>query len=129
VKIVGRIKDMVIRGGGNVYPREIEDVMLAHPDVWDAAVIPVPEPDLGEAVVAVVHPRDGVDADESLADALDAWCRARLAAYKVPKRIVFDTDLPRQDNGKLYKRELRDRYAGLFVTPAAREGGPTPSHR
>ena len=119
----------IVSGGVNIYPREIEDVLLAHPRVWDVAVIPVPEADLGEAVVAVVEPRDGVDPDDDLADELDAWCRARVAAYKVPKRIVFDAELPRQDNGKLYKRELRDRYAALFVTPGARGAGPTPSHR
>jgi fatty-acyl-CoA synthase len=118
----------IVSGGVNIYPREIEDVLLAHPDVWDVAVIPVPEPDLGEAVVAVVQLRDGAARDD-LADDLGSWCRERLAAYKCPKRIVFDVELPRQDNGKLYKRALRARYEGLFVTAAAREEGPAPSPR
>jgi len=118
----------IVSGGVNIYPREIEDVLLAHPDVWDVAVIPVPEPDLGEAVVAVVQLRDGGGGEDVLADELASWCRTRLAGYKCPKRIVFEAELPRQDNGKLYKRVLRDRYADLF-TGAAREEGPTPSRR
>jgi len=119
----------IVSGGVNIYPRQIEDVLLAHPLVWDVAVIPVPEPDLGEAAVAVVQPVPGARSDAALADDLVAWCRARLAAYKVPKRIVFEAALPRQDNGKLYKQALRARYRDLLVTASAPEGAPDPPRR
>jgi long-chain acyl-CoA synthetase len=119
----------IVSGGVNIYPRQIEDVLLAHARVWDAAAIPVPEPDLGEAAVAVVQVQPGTQPEPELADQLTSWCRERLAAYKVPKRIVFETDLPRQDNGKLYKHALRERYRDLLFTPEAPGGGPDPSHR
>ncbi|MBM3658076.1 MAG: AMP-binding protein [Actinobacteria bacterium] len=119
----------IVSGGVNIYPRQIEDVLLAHPQVWDVAVIPVPEPDLGEAAVAVVQVVPGTRTGAGLSDELTAWCRARLAAYKVPKRIVFDPELPRQDNGKLYKHALRERYRDLVVTPAAPAGAPDPPRR
>ncbi len=119
----------IVSGGVNIYPRQIEDVLLAHPQVWDVAVIPVPEPDLGEAVVAVVQAIPGSRTGAGLSDELAAWCRARLAAYKVPKRIVFDAALPRQDNGKLYKHALRERYRDVMVTPSAPAGVPDPPRR
>jgi fatty-acyl-CoA synthase len=119
----------IVSGGVNIYPRQIEDVLIAHPEVWDVAVIPVPDGDLGEAAVAVVQPTPEARSSEDLAVALDVWCRDRLAAYKRPKRVVFTDALPRHDNGKLYKRALRERYRDLLVTAAAPEAGPDPPLR
>jgi fatty-acyl-CoA synthase len=119
----------IVSGGVNIYPRQIEDVLIAHPEVWDVAVIPVPDVDLGEAAVAVVQPTPEARSGEDLAVALDVWCRDRLAAYKRPKRVVFTDALPRHDNGKLYKRALRERYRDLLVTPSAPGAAPDPPLR
>ena len=100
----------IIAGGVNVYPQEIEDVLLAHPAVFDVAVFGVPHAEYGEEVKAVVQPDPAVAADESLVAELLEHCRAHLAAFKCPRSIDFDTDLPREPNGKLMKRVLRDRY-------------------
>jgi long-chain acyl-CoA synthetase len=96
---------MVISGGVNVYPAEIEAVLAEHPDVVDSAVFGVPDAEWGEALVAVVEPRPGAPLD---ADGLRAWCRARLAAYKCPRRFDLVATLPRDPNGKVQKRGLRD---------------------
>ena len=101
---------MIISGGVNIYPQEAENVLVNHPKVMDVAVIGVPNPDLGEEVKAVVQPVSWADAGEALADELLAYCRDRLAAYKCPRSVDFDPELPRLDSGKLYKRVLRDRY-------------------
>jgi long-chain acyl-CoA synthetase len=100
----------IISGGVNIYPREIEEVLLGHPDVADAAVFGVPDADLGEAVQAVVEPRAGVLADAALAAALFSHCRAALATFKCPKAIDFTAQLPRTDTGKLLKTPLRADY-------------------
>ncbi len=100
----------IIAGGVNVYPQEIEDVLLAHPAVVDAAVFGIPHPEYGEEIRAVVQPALGVVADDSLRAELVAHCRAHLAGFKCPRSIDFDADLPREPNGKLMKRVLRDRY-------------------
>jgi long-chain acyl-CoA synthetase len=102
--------DMIITGGVNVYPAEIEAALLAHPEVGDAAVFGIPNAEWGEEVKAVVEPAPGVAADAALAEKLLAHCRARLAAYKCPRTIDFSEALPRDPNGKLYKRRLRDPY-------------------
>lgn len=101
---------MIISGGVNIYPREIEDRIIVHPDVDDVAVIGVAEDDMGECVVAVVQPAKGVVGDDRLSDALAAWCRAELAGFKVPRRFDFRDALPRHATGKLYKRLLVDEY-------------------
>jgi long-chain acyl-CoA synthetase len=103
--IVDRAKDLVIRGGYNVYPREIEEVLYAHPDIVEAAVIGKPDERLGEEVVAVVVRRDGSDLT---ADEVIAYCRERLAAYKYPREIRFVTELPKGASGKVLKSALRD---------------------
>lgn len=104
--IVDRKKDMIISGGFNIYPQEIEQVIWGHEAVQDCAVIGVPDPEWGEAVTAVVELAPDGDVD---ADTLKTLCRERLSGVKTPKSVVFDT-LPRSANGKVLKRELRDRY-------------------
>lgn len=101
---------MIIAGGVNIYPREIEDVIVTHPAVADVAVFGVPNDDLGEEVKAVVQPVDMAQAGPALAAELTAWCGERLARFKVPRSIDFEAELPRLPTGKLYKRLLRDRY-------------------
>jgi len=101
---------MIISGGVNIYPQEIEDVLVTHPAVLDAAVIGVPNDEFGEEVKAVVQAVAGVDPSPDLAHELLSHCRSHLAAYKVPRSIDFTAELPRLPTGKLYKRLLRDRY-------------------
>lgn len=106
---------MIISGGVNIYPQEIENLLVTHPKVMDAAVIGAPCPDLGEKVIAVVQPRDMADALKDGGAELEAELREFLAPslskVKMPKLFDFRPDLPREANGKLYKRELRDEYA------------------
>ena len=102
--IVDRIKDLVIRGGYNVYPREVEEVLYAHPAILEAAVIGRPDERLGEEVVAVVVPREGAELG---ADDVIAYCRERLAAYKCPREIRFMAELPKGPSGKILKAALR----------------------
>ena len=101
---------MIVSGGVNIYPQEVEDTLLLHPEVADAAVFGVPNAEFGEEVKAVVQPVDMARAGAPLADELLGWCRERLAHYKCPRSVDFTAELPRGDNGKLYKRVLRDRY-------------------
>ncbi|MFJ9029020.1 class I adenylate-forming enzyme family protein [Streptomyces sp. NPDC102274] len=109
VSVVDRIKDMIVRGGENVYCVEVEDVLHAHPDVIDAAVLGVPHPVLGEEVAAVVRIRPGAGTD---AGELRAHVGRRLAAFKVPAHVlVREEPLPRNPTGKILKRELRDPVA------------------
>jgi long-chain acyl-CoA synthetase len=103
--IVDRAKDLVIRGGYNVYPREIEEVLYAHPDIVEAAVIGKPDERLGEEVVAVVSVRPEC---ELSADEVIAYCRERLAAYKYPREVRFVAELPKGPSGKILKSALRD---------------------
>ena len=106
--IVDRVKDLIITGGSNVYPREVEEVLFRHPRIADVAVVGTPDEQWGEQVTAVVTPVAGA----TLSDAdLDAWCRKDLAGYKVPKRYVVVDALPRNASGKVLKRELRESLA------------------
>ncbi len=102
--IVDRAKDLVIRGGYNVYPREIEEVLYAHPAILEAAVIGKPDERLGEEVVAVVALREGASVS---AEEIIAYCRERLAAYKYPREIRFMAELPKGPSGKILKAALR----------------------
>jgi long-chain acyl-CoA synthetase len=102
--------DMIISGGANIYPAEIENVLLGHPSVADVAVFGVPHEDWGEEVKAVVEPADGVEPSPALATEIIEYCSSRLAKFKTPKSIDFTDALPRDPNGKLYKRKLRDPY-------------------
>jgi acyl-CoA synthetase (AMP-forming)/AMP-acid ligase II len=103
---------MIISGGMNIYPREIEDRLIEHPQVADVAVFGVPNSEFGEEVKAVVQPMPGVEAGDALRADLLALCREQLAHYKCPRSIDFEAELPRLPTGKLYKRLLRDRYWG-----------------
>ncbi|MFQ5479366.1 MAG: acyl-CoA synthetase [Candidatus Binatia bacterium] len=105
-----RKADMIISGGVNIYPAEIESVLLSHRKVADVAVFGIPHDDWGEEVKAVVQPAEGVEADESLAEELGAFCEGKLAKYKRPRSLDFIEEMPRDPNGKLYKRKLRDPY-------------------
>ena len=103
---------MIISGGVNIYPQEIENRIITHPKVTDVAVIGGPDPEMGERVIAVVQPADMADAGPALAEELTAWCRAELSGVKTPRQIDFTPELPRHATGKLYKRLLRDQYWG-----------------
>jgi long-chain acyl-CoA synthetase len=102
--------DMIISGGANIYPAEIENVFLAHPKVGDVAVFGIPNEDWGEEIKAVVEPLEGVQPGDELSADLLAFCADRLARFKTPKSIDFIEEMPRDPNGKLYKRKLRDPY-------------------
>ena len=101
---------MIVSGGVNIYPQEAENLLITHPRVADVAVVGVPDPEMGEAVKAVVQPLDWADAGPAFAAELIAWCRERLSHVKCPRSVDFDHELPRHDNGKLYKRAVQDRY-------------------
>ncbi|GAC1646441.1 MAG: acyl-CoA synthetase [Mycobacterium sp.] len=101
---------MIVSGGVNIYPQEAENLLITHPKLVDAAVFGVPNDEFGEEVKAVVQPADGIAAGPDLEDELIAFCRAHLAAYKCPRSVEFQADLPRDPNGKLYKRRIRDSY-------------------
>ncbi|GAA0556381.1 AMP-binding protein [Actinomadura livida] len=110
--IVDRIKDMIITGGVNVYPAEVEAVLAAHPAVLDSAVVGVPDPEWGEQVRALVQLSPGRAPSAELAAELIAYCRERLAGQKCPRAVEFREELPRTETGKLLKRLLRDELSG-----------------
>ena len=103
---------MIISGGVNIYPQEAENLLVTHDKVLDAAVIGVPNEDLGEEVKAVVQLMPGVEPGPELERELLGFCREHLARFKCPRSIDFEDELPRLPTGKLYKRLLRDRYWG-----------------
>lgn len=105
-----RKSHMIISGGVNIYPQETENVLIAHPSVFDAAVIGVPNEDFGEEVKAVVELEPGIAASDQLAQHLIEYCRERIAHFKCPRSVDFVAHLPRLPNGKLVKRELRAKY-------------------
>jgi long-chain acyl-CoA synthetase len=108
--LTGRSAELIISGGVNIYPAEIDAALLEHPAVHDVATIGVPDEEWGEAVKAVVEVRAGVTADDALAAELLAFCRDRLAHFKCPRSIDFAVDLPRFETGKIYRRLVRDGY-------------------
>ena len=109
--LTGRSAELIISGGVNIYPAEVDAVLLMHPAVADVAVVGVPDEEWGEAVKAVVQPVAGVRADPRLAEELLAHCREHLARYKCPRSVDFSDDLPRLPTGKIVRRKVRDRYA------------------
>ena len=108
--LTDRSANLIITGGVNVYPAEVEAALLADPRVGDAVVIGAPDPEWGEQVVAIVEPAEGIVASEELAASLVDECRTRIAAFKCPRRVDFVAALPRLPNGKVEKRRLRDVY-------------------
>jgi fatty-acyl-CoA synthase len=115
--IVGRIKDMVIRGGENIYPREIEEFLYSHPKVKDVQCFGVPDPRYGEELVAAIILKDGQDADE---EEIRAFCRERIAHYKVPRYVRFVDGFPTTVTGKVQKFILRSETAALLGLTAER---------
>jgi acyl-CoA synthetase (AMP-forming)/AMP-acid ligase II len=101
---------LIISGGVNIYPQEVENILIQHPQVSDVAVFGIPNAEFGEEVKAVVQPRDTPDSQAALALELIAWCKERLSSVKCPKTIDFAAVLPRLENGKLYKREIALSY-------------------
>ena len=101
---------MIISGGVNIYPKETEDALIMHPKVADVAVFGVPNEEMGEEVKAVVQLLNHAEAGDELAFDLIQWAKERLSSVKVPKSIDFMEQLPRMENGKLYKRHLMDAY-------------------
>ncbi len=106
--LMDRSKDMIISGGSNIYPREVEEVLLTHPLVSEVSVVGAPDPDWGENVVAFVVPREGASLDDP---ELDAHVTSNIARFKRPKRYVFVDALPKSNYGKILKRELREQLA------------------
>jgi long-chain acyl-CoA synthetase len=108
--LTDRSAHLIISGGVNIYPAEVEAVLLTHPAVGDVGVIGVPNHEWGEEVKAIVEPQPGVEGTPELAAELLAYCRERLASFKCPRSVDFTAELPRHDNGKLYKQALRQAY-------------------
>lgn len=105
--ITDRIKDLIIRGGENIFPNDIEEVLAKHPGVMEAAVIGMPDPDLGEEVMAVIVPRPGTG---PTADDIIEFCSGHLGKFQMPKRVEFADTLPKNPIGKILKRQLREQY-------------------
>jgi fatty-acyl-CoA synthase len=106
LKIVGRSKDLVIRGGENVYPREVEEFLYGHPDITDVQVVGVPDARFGEELCAFVVAREGA---EIAPDDLREWCRGKIAHYKVPRHVLVVAEFPMTVTGKVQKYKLRER--------------------
>lgn len=127
--LTGRSAELIISGGVNIYPAEIDAVLLTHPDVADAGTIGVPNDEWGEEVKAVIELKPGIIGSPQLAIELAAFCRQHLASFKVPRSIDFVDQLPRHDNGKLYRGKLRQLYV-IDEDPtghrSASEKDPTP---
>jgi fatty-acyl-CoA synthase len=112
VNITGRIKDMVIRGGENVYPREIEEFLYTHPDVLDAQVIGVPDARYGEELCAWIKLREGAEPLD--AEQVRAFAAGKLAHYKIPRYVVLVDDFPMTVTGKVRKVEMRERSVKIL---------------
>jgi fatty-acyl-CoA synthase len=119
IRLVDRKSNMIISGGENIYPSEVEAVLAAHPAVQDVAVLGVPEPTWGEAVLAAVVLQPGHDATAAQAE-LDRWCRASLAGFKRPRQWVFiaEAQMPRTATGKIQHRVLKQRLLATAGAPA-----------
>lgn len=109
--LLDRRTDLIISGGVNIYPAEIEQALITHPAVNDVAVIGVPDPEWGQRVVAVIQPAPRATADDQLAAELSKHCHQQLASFKCPRRFEFVSDFPRTETGKVQRRLLRDAYA------------------
>ncbi|MFM2300526.1 MAG: hypothetical protein RLZZ84_262 [Pseudomonadota bacterium] len=120
VFLTDRKSFMIISGGVNIYPQEIENLLVLHPKVTDAAVIGAPDAEMGERVVAIVQPANMADAGPALAEELTAYLRPQLSGVKMPRQIDFREQLPRELTGKLYKRLLRDEYKAAYEAAQAK---------
>jgi len=119
VNIVGRLKDMIIRGGENIYPREIEEFLYTHPKISDIQVIGVPDKKYGEEVCAWIRLREGQHATE---DEIRDYCRGKIATYKIPRLIRFTTQFPMTVTGKIQKFRMREQMVkelGLSIDQTA----------
>ena len=112
--LTDRKNNLVVTGGVNVFPQEIENVLIGHPKVFDVAVFGLPDVEMGETIKAVVQPVDPREAGPALASELIGYCRARLAHYKAPSSIDFRQELPRHDTGKIYTRLLKSEYLSIL---------------
>jgi fatty-acyl-CoA synthase len=110
--IVGRIKDMIIRGGENVYPREIEEFLYTHPDIVDVQVVGVPDVKYGEELMAWIKQREGAAA--LTADDVRAYCQGRIAHYKIPRYVHVADDFPMTVTGKIQKYKMREAAVELL---------------
>lgn len=118
VSIIGRIKDMIIRGGENIYPREIEDFLLTHESVQDVNVVGVPDPRMGEEVCAFVILKPGVVApEEEVRQQLVTYCKTSIAHFKIPKHVFFLHDFPRTVTMKVQKHKLREMATRMTPRP------------
>ncbi|MBL4841169.1 MAG: AMP-binding protein, partial [Thalassospira sp.] len=117
VTIVGRDKDLIISGGFNVYPKEVEEIIAEYDEVEEVAIFGLPHPDFGEAVAGVIVPAKGAKPD---AEAIIKRTQDKLAKFKVPKRIWMLDELPRNTMGKIQKAQLRKDYADTFATPSGK---------
>jgi long-chain acyl-CoA synthetase len=108
--LTGRSAELIISGGVNIYPAEVDAVLLTHPAVADVGTIGIPDDEWGEVVRSVVELKKGTPPTPELAQELVAWCQDHLAHYKCPRAVDFVDELPRHDNGKLYRRKLRELY-------------------
>jgi fatty-acyl-CoA synthase len=125
LKVTGRLKDMIIRGGINIYPREIEDLLFTHPQIAEVAVLGVPDERWGEQIAAVVRPAD--PAAPPVAEELRAWCKERIAAHKVPARWFVAQAYPMTPSGKVQKFVLRDQLDAGALPPLPSAPAPTPA--
>jgi fatty-acyl-CoA synthase len=127
--ITGRLKDMVIRGGENIYPREIEEFLYTHPDILDAQVIGIPDAKYGEELMACIQLRPG--ASELTAESLREFCRGRLAHYKIPRYVDIVEEFPMTVTGKVRKVELRERAAQILGRDAGEQppSGSSPTYQ
>lgn len=117
--LTDRRRHVIISGGVNIYPREAEDALVTHPKVLDAAVFGIPDAEMGQSVKAVVQTVDPVDATDEFAAELVGWVRERLAHFKCPRSISFESALPRADTGKLYKQQLVEKYSSAVAVAQA----------
>jgi acyl-CoA synthetase (AMP-forming)/AMP-acid ligase II len=108
IYIVDRKKDVVITGGENIYPVEVEDVLHSHPKIYDVAIIGIPDVRLGEIAVAIVDPKPGETLTQS---EINTFCEQNIPRYKRPRRVIFDK-VPRNPTGKIEKTKLRQKYGG-----------------
>ena len=125
--LTGRSAELIISGGVNIYPAEIDAVLLTHPAVGDVATIGIPNDEWGEEVKAVVELKDGIAASDELAAEIREWCVGKVASYKLPRSVDFIAELPRHDNGKMYRSKVRALYVSNDDPTGHRGASPPPS--